>query len=155
MATFQLNINSKIYEVEAEPDTPLLWVIRDKVGLKGTKFGCGISLCGACTVLFNGYPIKACVTPVATVTPVTEITTIESTDYKNLKLVQDAWIKEQVPQCGYCQSGQVLTAVSVLNQNSKPSDSEINSAMKGVLCRCGTYPRIKKAIHKASQELNG
>ncbi|MDB4584766.1 2Fe-2S iron-sulfur cluster-binding protein, partial [Draconibacterium sp.] len=107
------------------------------------------------TVLFNGYPIKSCVTPVATVTPQTKITTIESTDYKNLKLVQDAWIKEQVPQCGYCQSGQVLTAVSLINQNPKPSESEVNTAMKGVLCRCGTYPRIKTAIKKASQELNG
>lgn len=155
MANFTLNINNKNYEVQAEPDTPLLWVIRDKAGLKGTKFGCGVALCGACTVLFNGYPIKSCVTPVATVTPQTKITTIESTDYKNLKLVQDAWIKEQVPQCGYCQSGQVLTAVSLINQNPKPSESEVNTAMKGVLCRCGTYPRIKTAIKKASQELNG
>lgn len=154
MANFTLNINNKNYEVQAEPDTPLLWVIRDKAGLKGTKFGCGVALCGVCTVLFNGYPIKSCVTPVATVTPETKITTIESIDYKNMKLVQDAWIKEQVPQCGYCQSGQVLTAVSLLSQNPKPSDAEINAAMKGVLCRCGTYPRIKKAIHKASQELN-
>ena len=150
MANFTLNINNKNYEIQADPDTPLLWVIRDKAGLKGTKFGCGVALCGACTVLFNGYPIKSCVTPV---TPETKITTIESIDYKNLKPVQDAWIKEQVPQCGYCQSGQVLTAVSLLSQSPSPSDAEINAAMKGVLCRCGTYPRIKKAIKLASQEI--
>ena len=142
-----------MYEVEAEPDTPLLWVIRDKVGLKGTKFGCGVAICGACTILFNGFPIKSCTLAVAAVTPEIEITTIESTDFKNLKVVQDAWIKEQTPQCGYCQSGQILTAVSLLNQNPTPSEADINTAMTAVLCRCGTYPRIKKAIKTASQNL--
>jgi isoquinoline 1-oxidoreductase alpha subunit len=155
MANYSININNKDYKVEAEPDTPLLWVIRDKAGLKGTKFGCGAAHCGICTVLFNGYPIKSCTISVAAVTPETKITTIESTDYKNLKLVQDSWVKEQVPQCGYCQSGQILSAVSLLNQNPSPSNAEINTAMTGVLCRCGTYPRIKKAIKKASQELKG
>jgi isoquinoline 1-oxidoreductase alpha subunit len=155
MANYSLNINNKMYKVEAEPDTPLLWVIRDKAGLKGTKFGCGAGLCGVCTVLFNGYPIKSCTISVSTTTPETKITTIESTNYKNLKLVQDAWINEQVPQCGYCQSGQILSAVSLLNQHPNPSDEEVNTAMTGVLCRCGTYPRVKKAIKKASQELKG
>lgn len=154
MAQFKLNINNKNVEVQAEPDTPLLWVIRDKAGLKGTKFGCGAAHCGACTVLFNGFPIKSCTISVAAVSPDTKITTIESSDYKNLKLVQDAWIKVQAPQCGYCQSGQVLTAVSLLNENPTPTDADINNAMLGVLCRCGTYPRIKKAIKMASQQLN-
>ncbi len=153
MATFKLNINNKAYEVQAEPDTPLLWVIRDKVGLKGTKFGCGAAHCGVCTVLFNGYPIKSCTLAVAAVTPEVKITTIESSDFKNLKVVQDAWTKVQAPQCGYCQSGQILTAVSLLNQNPTPSDTDINTAMTAVLCRCGTYPRIKKAIKTASKEL--
>ena len=155
MADFKLNINNKVYDVQADPETPLLWVIRDKAGLKGTKFGCGAAHCGVCTVLFNGYPIRSCTISVAAVTPETKITTIESTDYKNLKIVQDAWIKVQAPQCGYCQSGQVLAAVSLLNQNPNPSDVEINNAMKGILCRCGTYPRIKKAIKTASQQLKG
>ena len=153
MATFKLNINKKIYEVEAEPETPLLWVIRDKAGLKGTKFGCGVAICGACTVLFNGFPIKSCVTPVAAASAGVQITTIEATDYKNLKVVQDAWTEKQVPQCGYCQSGQVLTATSLLTQNPTPTDAEINTAMQGVLCRCGTYPRIRKAIKTASKNL--
>lgn len=154
MANYTLNINNKKYQVEAEPDTPLLWVIRDKVGLKGTKYGCGKSVCGVCTVLFNGFPVKSCAIPVATVTPETKITTIESTDFENLNIVQNAWVEEQVPQCGFCQGGQVLSAVSLLNQNPDPSDADINSAMTGVLCRCGTYPRIKKAIKKASKNLN-
>lgn len=153
MAEFTLNINNKEYTVQAEPDTPLLWVIRDKAGLKGTKFGCGAAHCGACMVLFNGFPIKSCTISVAAVSAETKITTIEATDYKNLKLVQDAWIKEQVPQCGYCQSGQILSAVSLLNQNPAPSDADINTAMAGVLCRCGTYLRVKKAIKTASQKL--
>lgn len=153
MATFKLNINKKMYEVEAEADTPLLWVIRDKVGLKGTKFGCGAAHCGVCTVLFNGFPVKSCTLAIAAVTPEIEITTIESEDFKNLKIVQDAWVEEQVPQCGYCQSGQILTAVSLLNQNPKPNDSDINTSMSAVLCRCGTYPRIRKAIKTASNNL--
>jgi len=154
MATYSINVNNKMYEVQAEPDTPLLWVIRDKIGLKGTKFGCGIAQCGVCMVLFNGFPIKSCTISVAATTPETKITTIESADYKNLKIVQDAWIKEQAPQCGYCQSGQILTAVSLLNTKPNPSDAEIDTAMTAVLCRCGTYPRIKKAIKTASQELS-
>ncbi len=153
MARFQLNINNKKYEVEAEPDTPLLWVIRDKVGLKGTKFGCGAAHCGVCTVLFNGFPIKSCTIAVATVSPEVKITTIESEDFKNLKTVQDAWTKVQVPQCGYCHSGQILTAVSLLNQNPTPTDADINTSMTAVLCRCGTYPRIKKAIKMASKNI--
>lgn len=152
MANYTLNINNKKYEVEAEPDTPLLWVIRDKAGLKGTKYGCGKAICGVCIVLFNGFPIKSCTVPIATVSSDTKITTIESTDYKNLKIVQDAWVQNQVPQCGYCQSGQILSAVSLLNQNPAPGDEEINASMAGVLCRCGTYPRIKKAIKKASEQ---
>jgi isoquinoline 1-oxidoreductase alpha subunit len=153
MAQFTLNINKKEYQIEADPDMPLLWAIRDKAGLKGTKFGCGAAHCGICTVLFNGYPIKSCTISVAAVAAETKITTIESTDYKNLKVVQDAWVETQAPQCGYCQPGQILTAVSLLNQNPNPSDAEINKAMSVVLCRCGTYPRIKKAIKTASQNL--
>lgn len=153
MATFKLNINNKVHEIQADPDTPLLWVIRDKVGLKGTKFGCGIALCGVCTILFNGFPVKSCTISVAATSPETKITTIESTDFKNLKIVQDAWIKEQTPQCGYCQSGQILSAVSLLNRTPNPSDAEIDTAMTAVLCRCGTYPRIKKAIKTASRDL--
>lgn len=153
MAVFKLNINNKSFEVEADPDTPLLWIIRDKVGLKGTKFGCGAAHCGVCTVLFNGFPIKSCTISVAAVSPETKITTIESSDYKNLKIVQDAWVKIQTPQCGYCQSGQILSAVSLLNQNPQPGDKEIDTAMSGILCRCGTYPRIKKAIKLASREI--
>lgn len=154
MALFSLNINNKTYQVEADPETPLLWVIRDKVGLKGTKFGCGIAMCGACTVLLDGYPVKSCSMAVSAVSEQNKITTIESTDFKNLKLVQEVWIEEQVPQCGYCQSGQILTAVSLLNQNSSPTDSDINDGMSDVLCRCGTYPRIKKAVKTASKNLN-
>lgn len=153
MAKYKLNINKKIYEVEAEPDTPLLWVIRDKAGLKGTKFGCGAAHCGVCTILFNGFPVKSCTMAVAVVTPEIEITTIESTDFKNLDVVRNAWIKEQAPQCGYCQPGQILTATSLLNQNPSPSEADINTAMTAVLCRCGTYPRIRKAIKRAGQEL--
>ena len=153
MENYSLNINNKVYEVQADPDTPLLWVIRDKAGLKGTKFGCGAAHCGICTVLFNGYPIKSCTISVAATTPETKITTIESTDFKNLKIVQDAWVKEQAPQCGYCQGGQILTAVSLLNRTPNPSEAEINTAMTAILCRCGTYPRIKKAIKTASKEI--
>ena len=153
MAIFKLNINNKLYEIDAEPDTPLLWAIRDKAGLKGTKFGCGAAHCGVCTVLFNGFPVKSCTISVAAVSSETKITTIESADYKNLRIVQNAWIQVQAPQCGYCQSGQILTAVSLLNQNPQPAENEINNAMSGVLCRCGTYPRIKKAIKIASEQI--
>lgn len=148
MASYTLDINNKKYEVEADPAMPLLWVIRDLVGLTGTKFSCGIAQCGACTVHFNNTPVRSCTTPVAAAVN-QKITTIEGISEKNEHPVQKAWIEEQVPQCGYCQSGQIMAAVALLKKNSNPSDAEIEAAMQGVLCRCGTYPRIKKAIKTA------
>lgn len=150
MALFNLTINNKKVKVEVEPDTPLLWVIRDFIGLKGTKYGCGMGLCGACTIHLDNQPVRSCQTPISAVGKKL-ITTIEGlgTEAKPHPL-QVAWIDEQVPQCGYCQSGQIMTAVALLRENPKPTDEEIVTAMSGNLCRCGTYDRIKKAIRKAS-----
>ena len=142
-------INRKTYRVDVEPDTPLLWVIRDTLNLTGTKYGCGIQQCGACTVLIKGRPVRSCGVNIEEVAG-KEITTIEELSEDNSHPVQQAWIAEQVPQCGYCQSGQILTAVSLLQRNQNPSDQLINRTMNG-LCRCGTYPRIRKAIHNAGQ----
>ena len=142
-------INSKTHRVDVEPDTPLLWVIRDILNFTGTKYGCGIQQCGACTVLIKGRPVRSCGVTIVEVAG-KEITTIEGLSEDNSHPVQQAWIAEQVPQCGYCQSGQILTAVSLLNRNQNPSDQLINRTMNG-LCRCGTYPRIRKAIHKAGE----
>jgi isoquinoline 1-oxidoreductase alpha subunit len=146
-----LHVNGEIHELDVDPSTPLLWVIREQVGLIGTKFGCGISQCGACTVHANGVPIRSCVTPVQAVTG-QEITTIEGigSDEPGLHAVQQAWIDEQVPQCGYCQSGQIMAAVALLNNNPSPSDADIDAAMSGNICRCGTYSRIRRGIKRAA-----
>ena len=144
-----LQINGKQHQLEADPAMPLLWALRDLLGLTGTKYSCGISLCGACTVLVEGKPVRSCVTPVSAVSGKT-ITTIEGLSADRSHPVQQAWIEEQVPQCGYCQSGQIMAAVALLNSKSQPTDADIDAAMSGVLCRCGTYPRIRKAIKRAA-----
>lgn len=149
MAVIKLKVNQKPIEIEVDPKMPLLWVIRDYLDLTGTKFGCGIGQCGACTILVEGKAIRSCLTPVESMEN-REITTIEGLSQNNDHPVQQAWISEQVPQCGYCQSGQILNAVALLDQTSNPTDAEIDNAMNSVICRCGTYPRIKKAIKTAA-----
>ena len=147
----KLDINGRTHEVDAAPDMPLLWALRDLVGLTGTKFGCGAALCGACTVHLDGEPTRACVTPLAAVAG-RKITTIEGIAESALgKKVQAAWIAEDVPQCGYCQSGQIMSAVALLRDKPKPTDADIDNAMSGNICRCGTYPRIRAAIHTAAK----
>lgn len=154
MSTYTLQINAQKVTVEAEPDTPLLWVIRDAVGLKGTKFGCGLALCGACTVHLNGQPIRSCQTPVSALEKSDKLTTIEAIANDRVgQAVQEAWIALQTPQCGYCQSGQIMAATALLRQNAKPSDADIDAAMSGHICRCGTYPRIRASIHAAAKAL--
>jgi len=150
MAAIKLLINQKNYTIDVDPHMPLLWAIRDAVGLTGTKFGCGIAQCGACTVHLDGVPVRSCSIPVSAVGS-KKVTTIEglSTDLSNP--VQQAWITEQVPQCGYCQGGQIMTAVALLKRNPNPTDQDIDAAMQGNICRCGTYPRIRKAIKTAAQ----
>jgi aerobic-type carbon monoxide dehydrogenase small subunit (CoxS/CutS family) len=150
-----LSVNGESRELDVDPTTPLLWVIRDYVGLTGTKFGCGMALCGACTVHLNGVPIRSCVTP-AQAAIGQEITTIEGLHQgrPGLHPVQQAWIDEQVPQCGYCQSGQIMSAAALLESNPLPSDDDIDRAMAGNICRCGTYPRIRKGIKRASLSIN-
>ena len=150
MAAFNLKINNKSYKVDADPKMPLLWAIRDLVGLTGTKYGCGIGMCGACTIHLEGNPVRSCSIPVS-VASGKNITTIEGLSADNTHPVQRAWIKEQVPQCGYCQSGQIMAATALLKKNSNPADADIDSAMQGHICRCGTYVRIRKAIKTASQ----
>lgn len=150
MASYNLSVNGKTYKVEADPKMPLLWVIRDLVGLQGTKYGCGMAQCGACTVHLNGNPVRSCSIPVATAAK-QNITTIEGLSDDNTHAVQKAWLEEQVPQCGYCQSGQIMAAAALLKRNPNPSDQDIDTAMMGNICRCGTYPRIRKAIKTASQ----
>lgn len=150
MAKYTLTINGAKHQVEADPDTPLLWVIRDLVGLTGTKFGCGMALCGACTVHINDQPVRSCSTPVSTVKASQRITTIEGLSPDNSHPVQQAWIAEQAPQCGYCQSGQIMSAVALLRANPNPTDEDIDNYMSGNLCRCGTYTRVRKAIHRAA-----
>src|SRR6267142_4091796 len=154
MATYTLKINNKAHTIDADPKMPLLWVIRDLVGLTGTKYGCGIAQCGACTVLANGKPIRSCSMPVSAMTA-QNITTIEGLSEDNSHPVQIAWIKEQVPQCGYCQSGQIMAAAALLKRNAKPTDKDIDAAMQGHICRCGTYQRIRKAIKTASALASG
>ncbi len=144
-----LDINGKKQEVTSEPDTPLLWVLRDELHLTGTKYGCGIGQCGACTVLIDDEAAKSCIRPVSTVTG-KKITTIEGISKETPHPVQAAWIQENVPQCGYCQPGQVMAAVALLKKNPHPTDADIDKAMNGNLCRCGTYQRIRKAIHTAA-----
>ena len=152
MAKFTLNINGKDQTFDAQPNMPLLWVLRDVIGLTGTKFGCGMSQCGACTVHLAGSPVRSCATPVSQIGK-RKITTIEGLSPDAAHVVQKAWILEQVPQCGYCQSGQIMSAAALLSKNPNPSDADIDAAMQGNLCRCGTYPRIRKAIHHAADML--
>jgi len=147
-----LNLNGKNVPVQAEPDTPLLWVLRGELQLTGTKFGCGMALCGACTVHIDGQPTRSCVTPLAAV-GARPVTTIESLQGKAADAVRAAWLALDVVQCGYCQSGQIMAAAALLAQNPKPSDTDIDAAMAGNLCRCGTYPRIRAAIHDAANRL--
>ncbi|MRT29101.1 (2Fe-2S)-binding protein [Herbaspirillum sp. CAH-3] len=145
-----LNINGKLVKVEAEADTPLLWVLRDELGMAGTKYGCGAALCGACTIHVDGQPTRACVMPVSAAVG-KKIATIEAIGATPVgQRVQSAWAEIDVPQCGYCQSGQIMAAVALLRAIPKPSDKDIDQAMSGNLCRCGTYPRIRAAIHKAA-----
>jgi isoquinoline 1-oxidoreductase alpha subunit len=148
-AMIQLKINGKTQSFQGEPDMPLLWYLRDVLGLTGTKFGCGASLCGACTVHRNGKAIRSCVTPMSTLSG-TEITTIESVGGGQLHPVQKAWVEANVPQCGYCQSGQIMQAISLLAKTPKPTDEEIDDGMQGNICRCGTYQRIRAAIKAAA-----
>lgn len=150
MASITFKVNNKAYTIDADPKMPLLWAIRELVGLTGTKYGCGIAQCGACTVHMDGAPVRSCSIPVSTVAN-KNITTIEGVSTDNSHPVQQAWIKEQVPQCGYCQSGQIMAAVALLKKNPNPTDKDIDTAMQGHICRCGTYPRIRKAIKTASQ----
>lgn len=149
MASINLKINNKSYTVDADPKMPLLWAIRDMAGLTGTKYGCGIAQCGACTVHLDGVPVRSCSLPVAAVAN-KNITTIEGLSENNSHPVQQAWIADQVPQCGYCQSGQIMAASALLKRNANPSDNDIDTAMQGHICRCGTYTRIRKAIKTAS-----
>ena len=154
MTTVSLNVNGHAHKVEADADTPLLWVLRDDIGLTGTKFGCGVAQCGACTVHLDGQPARSCVTP-ATAVGGRKVTTIEGLQSRAAKAVQKAWIEHDVVQCGYCQSGQIMSATALLEQNPKPSDEDIDHAMAGNICRCATYVRIRAAIHAASGKLGG
>lgn len=148
----QLTINEKIYEVDVQADTPLLWVIRDIIGLTGTKFGCGIAQCGACTVHLDGKPVRSCVLPVSSIKD-EKITTIEAVGQQESgKKIQEAWLDVEVMQCGYCQSGQIMSAAALIRDNANPTDEEIDAAMAGNICRCGTYTRIREAIKQAAKE---
>jgi aerobic-type carbon monoxide dehydrogenase small subunit (CoxS/CutS family) len=146
----KLNVNGREIETDATPDTPLLWVLRDHLGMTGTKFGCGMALCGACTVHLDGAPVRACITP-ASAAAGRRVTTIEGLSQDRSHPVQRAWMEIDVPQCGYCQSGQIMSAAALLAANPAPSDADIDAAMAGNICRCGTYPRIRKAIHRAAE----
>jgi aerobic-type carbon monoxide dehydrogenase small subunit (CoxS/CutS family) len=152
MAQFVLDVNQKKHTVEVEADMPLLWVLRDLLDMTGTKYGCGIGLCGACTVHLDGTATRSCQTQVASAVG-KQITTIEGLGEHGVHPVQRAWIAEQVPQCGYCQPGQIMSAAAMLSKNPKPTDAYIDDAMAGNLCRCGTYFRIRRAIHRAAQEM--
>jgi len=147
---FKLSVNRKEYEVAVQPDTPLLWVIREHIGLTGTKYGCGIAVCGACVVHVDGEAVRSCRTPVADIVG-KEITTIEGLSPDGTHPVQKAWIEDEVPQCGYCHSGQIMTAAALLAENPNPTDADIDDAMADNICRCGTYQRIRRAIHRASR----
>lgn len=150
MATFQLNVNGEAHTVEAVPNTPLLWILRDNLSLTGTKYGCGMAQCGACTVHLDDAAVRSCSTPISAV-GTKKVTTIEGISSGDaLHPVQQAWIDENVPQCGYCQTGQIMSAVALLAKTPAPNDSEIEAGMSGNICRCGTYERIRKAIKKAS-----
>jgi isoquinoline 1-oxidoreductase alpha subunit len=149
-----IKVNGNFHSIEADKDTPLLWALRDTLGLTGTKFGCGIAQCGACTVLLNGQPLRSCSLPISAVGNA-EVTTIEGIAGPEAEAVQTAWIARDVPQCGYCQSGQVMSAVALLKEVKKPTDADIDLAMNGNLCRCATYVRIRAAIHDAARALEG
>lgn len=151
MAAIHLVINNSPHEVDVASDTPLLWVLRDKLNMTGTKYGCGMGLCGACTVHLDGEAVRACQTPISSV-GAKKVTTIEGLSTDNSHPVQLAWIAEQVPQCGYCQTGQVMSASALLAKTAKPTDEQIDAAMGGNLCRCGMYQRIRRAIHHAAQK---
>lgn len=154
MAAFTLKINGGEHHVDVDPQTPLLWAIRDGAGLMGTKYGCGVAQCGACTVHVDGQPTRSCSLPVSAV-GASEITTIEGIKGREAEAVQKAWVALDVPQCGYCQSGQVMSATSLLTLNPKPTDEDIDLAMNGNICRCATYVRIRAAIHGAARSLEG
>jgi isoquinoline 1-oxidoreductase alpha subunit len=148
-----LNVNGRAMTVDADPSTPLLWALRDHLNLTGTKFGCGVAACGACTVHVNGQPTRACVTPISAVAGA-QITTIEAMEADRVgRVVQDAWVRNDVVQCGYCQSGQVMAATALLKSNRKPTDADIDAAMAGNVCRCGTYQRVRAAIKDAAKTL--
>lgn len=149
MAKFELNVNGKTHELNVDPSTPILWVLRDHLKLVGTKYGCGIAQCGACTVHLNGVAVRSCQLPISSVGN-NQLTTIEGLSEKGDHPVQQAWLEHDVPQCGYCQSGQIMSASALLEANTNPSDEEIESAMNGNICRCGTYTRIKAAIKTAA-----
>lgn len=153
MAQYNVKINGQTYKADVEPDTPLLWVLRDSLGLVGTKYGCGIAQCGACTVHLNDVATRSCVLPISAV-GTSQVTTIEGLSEKGDHPVQLAWDEVDVAQCGYCQAGQIMTASALLKQNPKPSDQEIESAMNGNICRCGTYHRIREAVQVASSKTN-
>lgn len=153
-AMVTLKVNGTTHSVDIDDDTPLLWAIRDNIGLTGTKFGCGVAQCGACTVFLNGNPVRSCVTPVSAVGD-SEVTTIEGLAGKEAEAVQAAWIARDAPQCGYCQSGQVMSAIALLKENKKPTDRDIDLAMNGNICRCATYVRIRAAIHDSARALEG
>jgi isoquinoline 1-oxidoreductase alpha subunit len=147
-----ITVNNQMVNVDAEADTPLLWVLRDHLGMTGTKFGCGMALCGACTVHIDGAATRSCVLPLSAVQG-KSVTTIEGLSKDRGHAVQKAWLEIDVPQCGYCQSGQIMSAAALLERNAKPSDADIDAAMSGNICRCGTYPRIRKAIRRAAELL--
>jgi isoquinoline 1-oxidoreductase alpha subunit len=151
MSSFDLQVNGQSYTVEAEAQMPLLWALRDLIGLTGTKFGCGMGLCGSCTVLIDGEPTRSCITPLSSLAG-KSIMTIEGLSTDGSHPLQRAWQTEHVSQCGYCQPGQIMNAAALLEKNPNPSDADIDAAMSGTLCRCGTYQRIRKAIHSAAQE---
>jgi isoquinoline 1-oxidoreductase subunit alpha len=151
MDAISITVNGKTHSVEVSPDTPLLWVLRDTIGLTGTKFGCGMALCGACTVHIDGEPARSCVTRIASVAG-RKITTIEGLSPDGRNPVQLAWLEEQVPQCGYCQAGMIMTSAALLAKNSSPTDADIDDALAGHICRCGTYQRIRQAIHQAASK---
>jgi isoquinoline 1-oxidoreductase subunit alpha len=153
MANITFILNGRDHTIDVDPQMPLLWAIRDIIGLTGTKFGCGMALCGACTVHQDGNAIRSCVTPVSSIQG-KKITTIEGVSADRSHPIQKAWVQHQVPQCGYCQSGQIMSAVALLSKNASPSDEEIAAAMSGNLCRCGTYQRIHEAIKTASKEIS-
>ena len=148
----QINVNGQSHDLTVAPDTPLLWVLREELGLTGTKFGCGIAQCGACTVHVDGVPRRSCVTPVSAIKSA-KVTTIEAISGKPAEAVQKAWEALDVPQCGYCQSGQIMSAVGLLSQNPKPTDADIDRGMAGNICRCATYSRIRQAIHDAAKTM--